>query len=455
MTTKTTYKYMITTTLLIIAALLIQSCNKPTEPAKESISVTVEDVSCTEAWLKINDTSANPNITVIVKRDDTDILTLNLNKADTVIIDESLLPNKTYTYRAVKQQGSNVVEASKPVTAVTLDTTSHNFTWQTFEFGEHGNSVLYDVAIIDENNIWAVGEIYMKDSLGNYDHNAYNAVHWDGQKWELKRINMLSDCNPVIYPPLRTIWAFDNKKMVVCSGGSIGWFDGIGNITDCSIRPLLTGSINKMWGSSSNDLYAVGNGGNIAHWDGSSWKKIESGTDVDILDVWGSPDGSIVWACGYYDNKPGTYLMRSVNKNFEIAYDGTSNRIRILTDTISGRIITAYTPNSKKVLIGTTSGVYNARANTKGEAKRISFTQGQFPGLPFRLRGTGLNDFIIVGEYCFIAHYNGYSWKYYDELWTDHTRLRSVAQMNNISVAVGSRYMSPIYSPAVIYMGRR
>jgi len=47
-----------------------------------------------------------------------------------------------------------------------MDTTSHNFTWQTWTFGEHSSSRLYDVAIINENNIWAVGEIYMKDSLG-------------------------------------------------------------------------------------------------------------------------------------------------------------------------------------------------------------------------------------------------------------------------------------------------
>ncbi len=56
----------------------------------------------------------------------------------------------------------------------TMDTTSHNFTRQSFTFGQHSSSVLYDVAIIDENNIWAVGDIYMNDSLGNPDPNRYN-----------------------------------------------------------------------------------------------------------------------------------------------------------------------------------------------------------------------------------------------------------------------------------------
>ena len=44
------------------------------------------------------------------------------------------------------------------------------------------------IANIDENNIWAVGEIYMLDSLGNHDPHAYNAVHWDGLNWEMLRI---------------------------------------------------------------------------------------------------------------------------------------------------------------------------------------------------------------------------------------------------------------------------
>ena len=69
------------------------------------------------------------------------------------------------------------------------DTTSHSFTWQTFEFGDDGASPssLKDVAIINDSDIWAVGSIYLNDSTGQPDYTAYNAVHWDGNKWELKR----------------------------------------------------------------------------------------------------------------------------------------------------------------------------------------------------------------------------------------------------------------------------
>ena len=74
------------------------------------------------------------------------------------------------------------------------DTTSHNFTFQTWSFGQHSSNILYDVAIIDENNIWAVGEIYLNDSLGQTDPQAYNAIHWNGVQWEFKRIMFYTFC---------------------------------------------------------------------------------------------------------------------------------------------------------------------------------------------------------------------------------------------------------------------
>ncbi|MDZ7767256.1 MAG: hypothetical protein U5K00_23050 [Melioribacteraceae bacterium] len=93
------------------------------------------------------------------------------------------LPSQSYSYRAVIND-----TVTSEATAVTMDTTSHDFTYEIFEFGEHGNSILRDVAIIDENNIWAVGAIYLKDSTGANDSKAYNAVHWDGSEWKHSRI---------------------------------------------------------------------------------------------------------------------------------------------------------------------------------------------------------------------------------------------------------------------------
>ena len=46
-------------------------------------------------------------------------------------------------------------------------------------------------------------------------------------------------------------------------------------------------SVNKLWGTSSSDLYGVGYNGMITHYNGRTWQKIESGTTTNINDIWG------------------------------------------------------------------------------------------------------------------------------------------------------------------------
>ena len=41
------------------------------------------------------------------------------------------------------------------------------------------------------------------------------------------------------------------------------------------------------WGSSANDIYAVGFKGTILHFDGSSWTQMQSGTEANLEGVWG------------------------------------------------------------------------------------------------------------------------------------------------------------------------
>ena len=157
------------------------------------------------------------------------------------------------------------------------------------------------MAIIDENDIWAVGEIYTEDtytydSLGNFLQ-PYNAAHWDGNKWELKRIKTAA-CGGVVYPPMQAIFAFSKDDIVFTNGAMLIHYDGYNFVTDCSLIPSLTGGINKIWGTSSNDFYVVGNSGMIAHYDGKGWTKIESGTDLDLEDVTGND--LKVLTCGFW-----------------------------------------------------------------------------------------------------------------------------------------------------------
>jgi len=97
---------------------------------------------------------------------------------DSVFIDENLLPRRTYKYRAFRLNGTAPTDSSTPVQVTTMDTTSHNFTWQIDTLGATA-STLYDVVIINDTLAYAVGEMYLRDSTGQINPQAYNMAKWN------------------------------------------------------------------------------------------------------------------------------------------------------------------------------------------------------------------------------------------------------------------------------------
>jgi hypothetical protein len=149
-------------TVLLFSALIIFSCkkNNPIPPENQpQLDLSLTDTSCTEAWLKLTTTNINLPAKVTLKQDDSVVQTISLTSADTMLYVDSLLPNHTYKFHTIIQPYNHTEEiTSNSLNITTMDTTSHNFSWQTFTFGgQAGSCVLYDVAIINENNIWAVG----------------------------------------------------------------------------------------------------------------------------------------------------------------------------------------------------------------------------------------------------------------------------------------------------------
>ncbi len=117
----------------------------------------------------------------------------------------------------------------------------------------------------------------------------------------------------------------------------------------CWQRPLPFGAdMNAAWGSAANDVWAVGNGGILAHYDGASWALQPSGVVSDLLAMWGSAAHD-VWAVGsggtilHFDGSawgvipgPTTSTLRGIygssassvyavgDTDTRLAYDGTT-----------------------------------------------------------------------------------------------------------------------------------
>ena len=435
---------------LVVAFLMLLnlSCKKsPTEIDQPPIIITppslelsVDGISCTEAWIKVKKLNDTTFLPISVKINDKEFFHGFLAAADTILFVDSLTPNTTYTVKGIIL---DTLQTAKELKVTTLPTTSHNFTWQTFEFGDYNPSALMDVTIIDENNIWAVGKIYLNDSLGNPDPQVYNAVHWDGSSWELKRIFYYGACSAVEYPPLKAIWVFSDSNIAFTNGGSISWFDEKKVRLDCGVNPLLTGAISKMWGTSSSDLYVVSNGGNIAYYNGKSWQKLESGTDFTLTDICGSSNGNIYSAGSKFAEGKGIVLRRNKTGQFETMVEGgIVSPTELFHPKLYGRVNTLWVDENKTVY---TAGDFLYQYKNESWSFVSSLPENHlgadqsYIGYIYHMRGNASNDILMCGDMNTLRHFNGQSWEQLGIPFTPtrHIFWRSVAIKGNIAVAVG------------------
>ncbi|RKY50302.1 MAG: hypothetical protein DRP92_08020 [Candidatus Neomarinimicrobiota bacterium] len=148
--------------------------------------------------------------------------------------------------------------------------------------------------MVNEDDIWVVGKIVVPDPDSSWNGTGYedfNAAHWDGERWELMRI--------VNSDPIFGIWCFSKDDMwVILYGYPVHW-DGNSWTLYRFHNMGIDASALALWGTSSSDMYFVGLNGSIVHYDGERFKKLESGTDINLLDIDGTPDGRRIYICGH------------------------------------------------------------------------------------------------------------------------------------------------------------
>jgi len=402
--------------LVYFVPLMLSSCNT-TEPSgeKPTLSLKLEDVSCTEAWIKLETTNLQFPTFIAIEQNDVTRDTINLTTSDTLIFINSLIPNTSYTFQV---SSSEQEISSNKVITTTLDTTSHNFTFETFTFGGNaGSCVLYDVAIINENNIWAVGEINIADTSIN-GYTMYNSVHWDGNEWELHRIMFYTFCGQQhqnAYPASSIIAFSENDIWVGMQGSQIARLnDTIQTGTFCI--PI---SVRKLWGIVNQNLYAVGVNGQIAYYNGSSWQRIESSTTTNIQDIWGA-DNLILCAVSNVASAGDRKILKIENNQVSDFFWNTGRRVQSIWY------------SSSNAIYACGGGVFCLKDGINwNEATEIPLYYTE------SIRGDELNNIMVVGDFGLMAHFNGASWKVYDNPTADI--YYSCAVKENLVVAVGMK----------------
>ena len=269
----------------------------------------------------------------------------------------------------------------------------------------------------------------------------YNAAHWNGKKWELLQIQFYTFCGQVhtgAYP-IDAILTMSETEVWFASNSQITiWKNNVQQNIMC-----LPASAYKIWAVNGNAIYTVGPIGQIDFYNGNTWTTQSSGTTIDLRDVWGTPDGSVVWASGYSnDNSQSVLLM----------YNGTQwNTIWTRQGGVTppyGDLVTSVW-GIKHLFTATNLGVYTQDI-TGIDTARQSLSIDHFP---YCIGGSAENNVAVVGDFGMIWHYNGTDWKLLNETNLDQP-LYSVAVSTNMIVAVGSDY-TVFPSQAFILVGRR
>ncbi len=421
--------------------LLTQSCKEtPPEPPKPpTLTLTAEDASCTEAWLKVSCTELPVTIRLLMLTPPTQTRqTIRLVTADTLLIDEGLLPKHTYTYQLQRLGAdSSVIETSASVQLTTMDTTSHSFQFSIDTLGVT-SSVLYDVAIISENNVWAVGEIFLNDTAtGQLDPRRYNAAHWDGNNWTALRVPYYYQGQPY-HNPIQAVFAFGPDDIWFAGNGVIRWNGQQYIPMEIPTSVWGPNRINKIWGSSGNDLYIVGDAGSIAHYNSGAWQRVESGTTLPIMDVYGARN-----------SRSGVYEILCVSADPNIP---GHSQVLAIENTMAREIATnpLWEPwgiwfVSQRWYIIAGDGLWETHSPRGTWVRNNSIP----PLFKTSICGKGLNDVIVCGAFLLLAHWNGINWQ------TFFPRAASsgfvgVEMKDNVMVAVGGTG-----NRAVAVQGRR
>jgi hypothetical protein len=320
------------------------------------------------------------------------------------------------------------------------DTTGHDFTWQLDVLGDGNASFLSDAAILHDTLAYAVGEINVRDTSGAWRNPPYNFAQWNGTRWE---VSTTADSGSA-YGPAWCVMAFAPDDIWVGSR-SPGHWDGRQWTFHGSSRGFTARTglwIRKMWGSSSRDLYAVGDGGLIWHYNGTLWKELASGTTLDFRDV-----------SGAWNLQTGSWEILSVASKYGV---NDSRKIVMLAGETVTPLLDNYVLASLQGIFGVPNRYYVVVGNGVYEKKVIEepvWRNGLLDITSHHInaaRGLGVNDVFAAGEGGEVLHYNGNTWHSFINQTRVNATYNTVAVKGDLVIAAGTNGLR-----GIITRGRR
>jgi hypothetical protein len=236
-------------------------------------------------------------------------------------------------------------------------------------------------------------------------------LRWDGSTW--------SPTTPLA--GLKGVWASGPDDAYAISDSAISRWDGTSWAT---VGPGPMVGLNDVWGSGPNDVFVVGAGGTVAHWNGSVWSQTVQqpaysvlcpnggGSDIrcqqppafDLRRVWGTGSND-VFAVG--DGAPFFH-----DTLWLLHWDGASwstlwlSTARPFNEDVSG----LWASGPHDVFITASDATFHYDGANLNLANLNPMSAGlQTPSFQ-ELWGAGPDDVFAVGAYGTIAHWDGAQW---------------------------------------------
>jgi hypothetical protein len=160
---------------------------------------------------------------------------------------------------------------------------------------------------------------------------------------------------------------------------------------------VLGQQVLAVWGSATNDVWAVGSLGSIMHWDGSAWRSFPSGVRGYLFAVWGS-GANDVWAVGGND-----ILHWNGSAWSNVEYPVHLGAV--------GALHAIWGSGANDVWVVAEDGALHWDGGTWSQVD-IPAVHGEDDGLGFNgnIWGSGANDVWVVGNWGTILHWDGAAW---------------------------------------------
>jgi hypothetical protein len=251
-------------------------------------------------------------------------------------------------------------------------------------------------------------------------------------------------------PPLYGIFAFSANDIWLSAGDPI---HGDGNNWTLYDVRLITGfdtlSLEKCWGTDSSQMYFVGLHGSFIHYSNGTWTKIESGTTLDIHDIYGAYKPYSLFGKWEILAVASSYTPSRQERKLLRIYPVTNAVSPVDTSGLAIDVQSVwFVPNQHYYVVG--SGIH--QKSSLSDPRWSVYSPGEVTSYASsKIRGQGTNDVFVVGSFCEVVHFNGSTWyNYRNEIPFANGAFGGVDIKGNTAVIVGY-----IDQQAVAIVGKR